>query len=72
MRGQGSTWLSLEKGAGQRTLLDPHPLSPFLLSSVQERVAVIPGFPTTIEPWGSSKVPSKIVKLAEIELPSES
>ena len=69
MRGQVSTWLGLENGAGQGTLHGPHPHSPSLLSGVQERVAVILGFPAAIEPWGSSKVPSKNVELAETELP---
>lgn len=71
MRGQVSTWLSLENGAGQGTLLDPHPHFPSPLSRIQERVAVIPGSPTRIKPWGSSKVPSKNGELAEVELPSE-
>lgn len=72
IRGQGSTWLSLENGAGQGTLLVPHPRSPSLLSGIQERVAIIAGCHTPLEPRGSSKVPSKNADLAETELPSES
>lgn len=49
----------------------PHPHPPALLSGIQERVAVIPGYHTPTELWGRSKVPSKKVELAEAELPSE-
>lgn len=46
-----------------------HPAS--LLSRTQERLAVIPGYHTLAELWGSSQVPAKNMGLVEAELPSE-
>lgn len=72
MRGQVSTWLSLENGAGQGTLLIhtliPLPCCPGARKELQ---SFLDSPQPLIEPQGSSKVPSKNVELAEIELPSE-
>lgn len=47
----------------------PHPTP--LLSRTQERAAVILGYHTLAELWGSSQVPTKNMEPVEAELPSE-
>lgn len=60
MRGQGSTWLGLENGAGQGTLLDLPPYPPCCCPRSRKEWQTFPSSPVStqagLEAWGSVEV----------------